>query len=119
MRFGGYLIYHLPEARIYIDDRCELYRDHGLLRYAQILRDPSLIEGLAAYQDVDIALVHTGAKLDRYLAGSPRWTALSTDTTASLYRRTTVSNGVDMAINLPSPEDGPATAADRLAEDRR
>ncbi|MFH1416766.1 MAG: hypothetical protein ABII12_00550 [Planctomycetota bacterium] len=119
MRFGGYLIYHLPEARIYIDDRCELYRDQGLLRYAEILRDPVLIEGLAAYQDVDIALVHSGTKLDRYLAGSPRWTPLSTDATASLYQKVARRNGVHMAINLPSPKGGPAIAADRLAEDQR
>ncbi len=119
MRFGGYLIYHLPEARIYIDDRCELYRDFGLLRYAQIIREPALIEGLAAYQDVDIALVHKGTKLDRYLASSPRWLSLSTDPTASLYRRASLSNGVDLAFNRPSPRGDPAIAVDRHAEDHR
>ncbi len=120
MRFGGYLIYHLPEARIYIDDRCELYRDQGLLRYAQIIREPELIEGLAAYQDVDLALVRKGTKLDRYLATSPRWNTLSTDPTASLYRRAPTPNGVvDLAFNRPNLRDDPAIAVDRLAEDQR
>jgi hypothetical protein len=85
--FGGYLIYHAPDARIYIDDRCELYGDAGLLRYAELCRRPALIDGLALYDDVALALVTAGTPMDRFLADSPRWKRLSTDPAASLYER--------------------------------
>jgi hypothetical protein len=31
MLYGGFLIYYTPHLRIFIDDRCELYGDEGLL----------------------------------------------------------------------------------------
>lgn len=86
MLYGGYLIYAAPEVRPFIDDRCELHRDFGLLRYAEIQKDPELITGLAAVDDVDYALVRTGLPLQRYLASSPYWRQLHSDPTASLYR---------------------------------
>ncbi len=86
MLFGGYLIYAAPKVRPFIDDRCELHRDHGLLRYAGIQKDPVLINGLAAMDDVRYALVRTGLPLQQYLATSPYWRQLHTDNTASLYR---------------------------------
>lgn len=44
MLFGGFLIYHTPGLRVFIDDRCELYGDDGLMAYALALRDdPSQI----------------------------------------------------------------------------
>ena len=33
MIFGGFLIYHAPRLRVFIDDRCELYGDNRLLSY--------------------------------------------------------------------------------------
>ncbi len=90
MRFGGYLIYAAPQARVYIDDRCELYRDGGLARYIQIRADPRLIEGAAppeADDNFSLALVETRSALARYLRDSPNWTELHSDATAGLYRR--------------------------------
>src|SRR5262249_20717117 len=37
MLFGGFLTYYAPEFRIFIDDRCELYGDKGLLDYSHAL----------------------------------------------------------------------------------
>ena len=87
MRFGGYLIYRAADARIYIDDRCELYREHGLRRYVELRKNPALIEGLAAYRDVHWAMVGTRSSMARYLNESPAWTKLHRDATASLFRR--------------------------------
>ncbi len=87
MRFGGYLIYAAPQARVYIDDRCELYRDAGLARYMQLRSDPRLIEGAAACDGFSLALVETRSALARYLRESPHWVELHRDATASLYRR--------------------------------
>ena len=87
MRFGGYLIYKVPEVRIYIDDRCELYGDEFLMRYTEIQKDPQRIEGIAAEYDITMALVKAGSPLDKYLADAPTWTRLHHDATASLYVR--------------------------------
>lgn len=87
MGFGGYLIYHAPEARVYIDDRCELYRDAGILRYVELYKHPALIEGEAAYRDISAALVRTRSPLARHLAASDAWMPLHRDKTASLFLR--------------------------------
>ncbi len=87
MRFGGYLIRCVPEARVYIDDRCELYRDVGLNRYLEVRRDPPLLEGLAVCEDVRLAMVRTDSRLARYLSESTRWSTLHRDKTASLFHR--------------------------------
>jgi hypothetical protein len=84
---GGYLIFSAPAARVYIDDRCELYRDDGLRRYRGFLRDPQLIDSFAAYEGIDLALTRTRSRFDRHFAASPAWSVLHRDHTASLYTR--------------------------------
>lgn len=87
MRYGGYLIYQAADAAIYIDDRCELHREPGLLRYVEIQKDPQLMKGLAAYHDIHLALVQTRSPMAKFLAESPDWIELHRDSTASLYHR--------------------------------
>jgi len=87
MLFGGYLLYAVPQARLYIDDRCELYGDQGLLLYSQLCADPILFDALAAYDAIDVALVIANTPLDRHLAASPRWLRLFAEPSANLYRR--------------------------------
>ncbi|HWL93327.1 MAG TPA: hypothetical protein VNT79_07310, partial [Phycisphaerae bacterium] len=87
MRYGGYLLYRAAAARIYIDDRCELYRDAGIRRYLELLKDPRLIEGEAACHDIDTALVRSASPMAKYLKNTARWTMLHEDSTASLYVR--------------------------------
>ena len=87
MRFGGYLIYHVADAEVYIDDRCELYREAGLRRYVELRRTPHLMKGLADYEDVHWALVQTRSPMAEYLSHSPDWVELHRDGTASLFHR--------------------------------
>jgi len=87
MLFGGYLIYNAPEARVYIDDRCELYRDSGLSRYLELRDHPERIEGLSGNAAPRLALVRSRSQLRRYLEGSPQWSELHRDPTASLFVR--------------------------------
>ena len=87
MLFGGYLIYNAPEARVYIDDRCELYRDSGLTRYVELRDHPERIEGLAGSKAPHLALVRSRSPLRRYLEDSPNWSVLHQDPTASLFLR--------------------------------
>jgi hypothetical protein len=85
--FGGYLIFFAPEVRVYIDDRCELYRDDGLGRYHRFTKNPQLIDAFAAYEDIDLALTKTQSRFDKHFSASGRWTLLYRDATASLYAR--------------------------------
>jgi hypothetical protein len=64
-----------------------LYGDRGLLRYAEIQREPVLIEGVAAINGVEMALVRTGSRLQRFLQNSDQWRELHRDPTASLHAR--------------------------------
>src|SRR5439155_9784286 len=54
LAFGGYLIYRVPEAKVYIDDRCELYGESGLRRYVELLCDPKQFVAQARYYDVRV-----------------------------------------------------------------
>src|SRR5205085_462480 len=58
---GGFLIYHTPGLKVFIDDRCELYGDAWLARYwdAQT-RDPALIDGWVESYHIPYALVRVG-----------------------------------------------------------
>ncbi len=85
--FGGYLIFRAPEVRIYIDDRCELHRDDGLLQYEKFVRKPELIDAYVDYEDINTALVKADSRFDKHFAASPAWTSLHRDVTAALYAR--------------------------------
>ncbi|HPF39456.1 MAG TPA: hypothetical protein P5081_12495 [Phycisphaerae bacterium] len=92
MRFGGYLAYAAPAAKIYIDDRCELYRDEGLLRYIELQRRPERIPGEAARYRFDYALVRTGSPVCTFLKTSGAWSLMHSDATATLLKSTAESS---------------------------
>ncbi len=88
MLFGGFLIYHTPGLRVFIDDRCEIYGDEGLLAYAEALdRDPAQVDRWARDFGFELALTATGSTFDRYLHRAPGWTLVRETEAASLYRR--------------------------------
>jgi hypothetical protein len=88
MLFGGFLIYYAPGMRVFIDDRCELYGDDGLLEYALALRDdPSKVDRWARRYGFNMALTRAGSRFDTYLGESPDWTVIARTDTATLYRR--------------------------------
>jgi hypothetical protein len=88
MLFGGFLIYHTPGLRVFIDDRCELYGDEGLLAYAEALeRDPGQLDRWAREFGFDLALIATGSGFDRHLRQAGGWTLVRETEAACLYRR--------------------------------
>lgn len=87
MRFGGYLIYALPDARIYIDDRCDLYGDAGLRRYIELRKHPERIGGVCEYENVDAALIAARSPMTKYFDHASEWQILHQDSTARLYAR--------------------------------
>jgi hypothetical protein len=88
--FGGFLIYHTPGLRVFVDDRCELYGDQWLHDYVRAERDDTttkIHEWEARYPPFDIALTQTGSGFDTYFGHSDEWVAIRRTETASLYRR--------------------------------
>jgi hypothetical protein len=87
MFFGGFLIYYAPQLRVFIDDRCELYGDDQLVRYAHSLfEEPTAIEQWRRQYHFDLALVVPATKFDRYFASTKGWRALRRTDGAVLYR---------------------------------
>jgi hypothetical protein len=87
MNFGGFLIYHAPRLRVFVDDRCSLYGTDFLLAYDRARReDPAEIDRWRQEYDFRYAVVQTGRPFDRYLSGSAEWTLLGRSQPATLYQ---------------------------------
>jgi hypothetical protein len=88
MHFGGFLIYHTPGLRVFIDDRCELYGDDGLLAYHRAAtEDPVQVDRWAEQYGFDRALTVTGARIDHSLRGHRAWRVVRETKTATLHER--------------------------------
>jgi len=87
LNFGGYLIYKLPDAKIYIDDRCELYGEAGLADYLDLMRNPARFDDVARAQDIQAALIRSKSRLADHLDKSPDWTRKHRDELAAVFVR--------------------------------
>jgi hypothetical protein len=88
MLFGGFLIYQTPRLRVFIDDRCELYGNEGLLEYSHAYVDaPEQIDRWQGQYAFDAALVQTGTRFDRHLRNAAAWTLVGQTKSAALFRR--------------------------------
>ena len=87
MNFGGFLIYHAPRLRIFVDDRCPLYGTPFLLACERAgQRDPAQIDHWRRQYGFAYALVQTGEPFDRYLSKSAGWSLMKRSSVATLYR---------------------------------
>jgi hypothetical protein len=87
LNFGGFLIYHTPRLRVFVDDRCSLYGTKFLLDYDQARReDPAQIDRRRQEYGFRYALVQTGGPFDRHLSDSAEWNLLERSQPATLYR---------------------------------
>ena len=96
---GGYLIYHAPTLKIFMDDRCELYGDAWIRDYADTLGLPPeqlgpKFETWADHYRFDRALILTDPDggprfpLEEYLLGSPRrWREVARGKRAVMFER--------------------------------
>ncbi len=88
MNFGGFLIAHTPNLRVFIDDRCELYGDAGIMAYDQAHRkDPSQVDRWAEQYGFDRALVVRASSIDQYLRESDGWRVVAECQAATLHER--------------------------------
>lgn len=85
LNFGGYLIYRLPEAKIYIDDRCELYGETGLSDYLDLMRNPARFDEVARQHDLRAAIIRSRSRLADHLVKSPEWTQRHQDEWAAVF----------------------------------
>lgn len=96
---GGYLIYHTPSLKIFMDDRCELYGDEWIRTYSDALGKPPeelgpVFEGWADRYHFDRALVMTDPEgkdrpsLEQYLLhSSQKWREVARGKRAVLFER--------------------------------
>lgn len=91
--YGGYLIYHTPGYRVFVDDRCELFGDGWLIEFVAADGERTA-EAMAGWQDrfgrFDFAVTATTARdagYDWYFRTSPDWQVVRATATATFYQR--------------------------------
>jgi hypothetical protein len=95
---GGYLIYHAPSLKIFMDDRCELYGDDWIRDYAEAMGRPPeelgpVFEQWAATYKFERAIVMTHPPeqekppIEQYLSHAPGWREVARGKRAVMYER--------------------------------
>lgn len=87
---GGFIIYHAPGYKVFVDDRCEVFGGAWLKDFV-IAGSQGTAEAIARwekeYGPFEFALTRTGTGFDGYFAASPGWTCVKRTETAAFYRR--------------------------------
>ncbi len=87
LNLGGFLIYHAPRLRVFIDDRCSLYGTEFLQNYLEARREtPGQIDRWRQKYGFSYALVEAGGDFDKHLSASPAWSAVARTPAATLYQ---------------------------------
>jgi len=88
---GGYVLYHAPQLKIFMDDRFELYGDDWMRDYVEVIYShPERIEDWADTYGFDHAVILIESErlpLEKYLAESPRWETIARGNRGALFRR--------------------------------
>lgn len=91
--YGGYLIYHAPGYKVFVDDRCEVFGDDWLMRFVKADSEgttAAMADWQSQYGRFDFALTTSTDRdsgYDWYFRTSPDWTVVRRTDTASLYKR--------------------------------
>jgi hypothetical protein len=85
MLFGGFLIYYTPNLQVFIDDRCELYGDEGLLAYVNA--DCDKFEYWSSKYAFSLALTQSGSAMDNCLIKSKTWMMYISTASANLFKK--------------------------------
>jgi hypothetical protein len=89
--WGGYLIWHTPELKVFIDGRESPYEANGVFKdYLSAVYGESPQAVLDKYQ-VEYVLMPTDSRLSKFLKSSPTWTQLYSDETSVLLHRSPTS----------------------------
>ena len=86
---GGFVIYHAPGYKVFVDDRCEVFGGPWLKEFvaAQDAPAPALERWEKQYGPFDFALTRTDTPFDDWFKASPAWKAEKVTPTATFYTR--------------------------------
>ena len=88
---GGFVIYHAPKLKIFMDDRFELCGDAWLMNYVETIRDhPERFEDWYQEYRFEVAIVAASTPmlpLENAMRTSGHWREIARDCTAVMYRR--------------------------------
>jgi hypothetical protein len=85
---GGFLIYHTPNYRVFVDDRCELFGGAWLLAFVDGNDTAGKVEAWQReYGTFDFALTRTGSAYDDYFKTQAAWKLAKATPTATFYVR--------------------------------
>jgi hypothetical protein len=92
---GGFVVYHAPTLKIFMDDRFELYGDAWLREYVDVVtKHPERFPEWSNRYDFDYALLAVEperVKLEAWLSVSPDWVEVKRCDRGVLFRRKTVA----------------------------
>jgi hypothetical protein len=91
---GGFVIYHAPGYKVFVDDRCEVFGGPWLKQFSDVEQstDPEVVRSALARWEgesgpFDVALTRTGTPIDDVLKTSPKWEPVKVTPTATFYKR--------------------------------
>jgi hypothetical protein len=86
---GGFVIYHAPGYKVFVDDRCEVFGGPWLKDFVAAQADPApaLAKWEAQYGPFDYALTRTDTPFDDWFKAHPAWQPVKVTRTATFYKR--------------------------------
>jgi hypothetical protein len=87
---GGFVIYHSPGYKVFVDDRCEVFGGDWLVNFVHASSHDTaatMERWQREHGRFDFALTRTGTGFDDYFQTAPEWELLKKTETASFYRR--------------------------------
>ena len=87
---GGYIIYHAPGYKVFVDDRCEVFGGPWLVDFVKASQTgtaTAIEKWQAEYGTFHFALTRTGTGFDDYFRTAPGWECVKRGHTAAFYRR--------------------------------
>lgn len=88
LNLGGFMIFFAPQAKIFVDDRCELYGERFLQDYMALAVQPQQFDAWEKRYGFQLALVQRNWVVDEYLqTKGAEWACWGETPKARLYKR--------------------------------
>jgi hypothetical protein len=87
---GGFVIYHAPGYKVFVDDRCEVFGGPWLIDFVKAGQKDTataMVKWQAEYGRFDFALTRAGTGFDDYFRTAPGWECVKRGNTAAFYKR--------------------------------
>lgn len=87
---GGFVIYHAPGYKVFVDDRCEVFGGPWLVDFVKGGRSntaSAMKKWQAEYGQFHFALTRAGTGFDDYFKSAPDWECVKRGEKAAFYRR--------------------------------